>query len=433
MMHMRVFVQNFGCSSNLSDGEVLAGCLKKAGFLLADSKENADVLIFNSCAVKGPTENRIINLLKHAPPKTKVIVSGCLPLISFERLVREVRFDAVVGPALGDKIVNVVRRVLKGEKIVDLEGALESKPSLDLPTVKSNSKISVIPINYGCLGSCAYCCVRHARGKLRSYQISEVTKRLQEDLALGVKEFWVTSQDTACYGVDKGTNLAALLLALTSIEGEFRVRVGMMTPNMVNPILDDLIEAFSSEKVYKFVHLPVQSGDNEVLKRMQRDYTVGEFKRIVASFRASFPRITLSTDVICGFPGETVEAHQNTLELIREVTPDIVNVSKFFARPKTAAWEMRDIFVAPNEIKKRSTQAAQLAKEYGLERNLRWIGWKGDILVDEKGKVAGSWIGRNFAYKPVVVRSLDDLRGRSLCVGVVRAFSTHLSAAIESG
>jgi threonylcarbamoyladenosine tRNA methylthiotransferase CDKAL1 len=428
---MRVLVKNYGCSANLADGEVLAGCLAKAGYELAASASETDVAVYNTCAVKGPTENRIIETLRRVPPDKKLIVAGCLPLINFERLRREVRFDGVVGPSAGEKIVDVVERVLEGEKIINLDNALNVMPTLNLPRLRSNAVISILPVSYGCLGNCAYCCVVFARGNLRSYAIEETTERMRKDLTAGAKEFWVTSQDTACYGRDIGTNLAALLNALGDVEGDFRVRVGMMTPSMVTDILDDLIAAFKNSKVFKFVHLPVQSGDNRVLKRMQRFYTIQDFKEIVNAFRAVFPEVTLATDIICGFPGETQEAFENTLELIGEVKPDIVNVSKFFARPRTAAAAMHDEFVELTEIKRRSTEAAKLVKRISLERNQRWIGWAGEVLIDEKGKVLGSWIGRNFAYKPVTVKSSADLLGKKLQVKVVKAFSTYLAATVE--
>ncbi len=166
---------------------------------------------------------------------------------------------------------------------------MNGKPKLDLPKIRSNPVVSVVPINYGCLGSCAYCCVVHARGHLRSYSIKEVVDRVRSDLADGAKEFWVTSQDTACYGRDLHSNLAELLEALDGLAGDFRVRVGMMTPNMVTDMQDQLIDAFKSDKVFKFLHLPVQSGDDDTLKRMRRFYTAAEFKAIVNTFRARFP------------------------------------------------------------------------------------------------------------------------------------------------
>jgi threonylcarbamoyladenosine tRNA methylthiotransferase CDKAL1 len=426
---MQVFIRSFGCSANTADSEVLAGCLAEAGFGLAASESEADVLVYNTCAVKGPTENRIINALKHAPKDKKLVVAGCLPMISFERLLREARFDGVVGPAVGKDIVDVVLRVLAGEKVVDLS-ALNGKPLLSLPRHRSNPVVSVVPVNYGCLGSCAYCCVVFARGHLRSYSIKEVAQRVQGDFALGAREFWVTSQDTACYGRDLGSNLAELLEAIGGLAGDFRVRVGMMTPNMVTDMQSQLVDAFKSEKVFKFLHLPVQSGDDETLKRMRRFYTATEFKGIVDAFRGVFPDLTLATDVIVGFPGETNEAFENTLKLLSEVKPDVVNVSKFFARPKTAAAQMRDGLVELGEIKRRSTVTAELAKRVSLERNQRWVGWSGEVLVDEKGKMEGSWVGRNFAYKPVAIKSTDNLLGKTLKVKVFEASATYLKGTL---
>ncbi|MCW4007402.1 MAG: tRNA (N(6)-L-threonylcarbamoyladenosine(37)-C(2))-methylthiotransferase [Candidatus Bathyarchaeota archaeon] len=428
---MRVFVKSFGCSSNLADGEVLAGCLADAGYKLTGSISEADVVVYNTCAVKAPTENRMIEALRRVTAGKKVIVAGCLPLINFERLQREVRFDGVVGPAAGKKIVEAVERVLRGEKGVVLIDASEAMPALDLPRVKSSNVISILPINYGCLGACTYCCVVFARGRLRSYPVDELVARVRRDVAAGMKEFWVTSQDAACYGRDVGANLAALLKALCEVDGDFRVRVGMMTPNMVTDILSELIEAFKNPKVFKFVHLPVQSGDDDVLRRMRRFYTAKDFKEIVAAFRAAIPEINLATDVICGFPGETREAFENTLKLIEAVKPDIVNVSKFFPRPQTAAAAMQDAFVDAAEVKRRSAEAAKLAKRVALERNKRWIGWTGEVLVDERGKIPGSWIGRNFAYKPVVIKSPENLLGKTLRVRVVKAFSTYLMGKLE--
>lgn len=428
---MQVFVKNFGCSANLADGEVLAGCLAEAGFKLVNSASAADVVIYNTCAVKGPTENRMIDTIKRAPQGKKIIVTGCLPLINFERLCHETLFHGAIGPAAADKIVNVVKRVSKGEKVVEVQNALKAKPMLSLPRLKSNPVISIVPVSYGCIGSCAYCCVVFARGRLRSYAIKEVIERVQKDLAAGMREFWITSQDIACYGKDIGTDLATLLKALADVKGEFKVRVGMMTPSVITPILDNIIEAFKSQKIFKFVHLPVQSGDDQLLHRMRRFYTNQDFKAIVNAFRTAFPKITLATDVICGFPSETREAFENTLQLVEEVKPDIVNISKFFARPHTRAADMRDSFVEPLEIKRRSNAATQFARRISLEKNQLWIAWTGEVLIDEKGKTPNSWIGRNFAYKPIVIRSTTNMLGKIVNVEVIKAFSTYLVGTVS--
>jgi tRNA A37 methylthiotransferase MiaB len=159
---------------------------------------------------------------------------------------------------------------------------------------------------------------------------------------------------------------------------------------------------------------------------MRRFYSATEFREIVDAFRAQFPNLTLATDVIVGFPGETAKAFENTLGLLEEVKPDVTNVSKFFARPKTAAAKMQDDLVERDEIKRRSAVVAELVKRISLERNIRWVGWIGEVLFDEKGKVYGSWVGRNFAYKPVVIKSKDNLLGKTVKVKVAEASTTYL-------
>ncbi len=423
----RVYVKSFGCPTNLADGEVIAGCLSKAGFEVVEETQNAHILIYNTCAVKSPTENRIVNILTKTPRDKRLIVTGCLPLTNLERLKAEVDFDGAVGPAPGTKIVEVVRRVDNGEKVLAL--LRNSKPSLDLPRVPINAVTGIIPINYGCLGTCSYCCVLLARGQLRSYSVNEIVEKVKHDLTFGAKEIWLTSQDTACYGKDIATNLADLMKRICEIDGRFFVRIGMMTPNQTLEILDDLVEAYKDEKIFKFLHLPVQSGDDQVLKLMNRLYTVDDFKSIIYTFRKEIPRITVATDVICGFPGESKEAFEKTTRLIKEIQPDVVNISKFFPRPHTPAKKMKSLH--PKEVKERSKKMAELSRRISLEKNETWINWEGTAIFDEKGKEE-SWIGRNFAYKPLVARSDLLLLGKFAKIRVRKAFPTYLETEVIS-
>ena len=410
----------------------MRGCLLQAGFDLVSEVTDADVLIYNTCAVKSPTENRVIEELKNAAKwkSKKLIVTGCLPLINLERLRSEVEFDGVLSPAPGSKIVEAVRQVLRGDKVQWLDTRTKEKPRLDFPKQTANSVISVIPVAYGCLGSCSYCCVVFARGRLRSCGLKEIVRRIRSDLQSGAREVWLTGQDMACYGQDIGLNLVNLLQTVCAIEGEFFVRVGMMTPNYVLEMLDQLVDAFRIEHVFKFLHLPVQSGDNEVLKRMNRFYSVDDFQRIVEAFRRTIPAITIATDVICGFPSENEDAFERTLRLIKEVKPDVVNVSKFFPRPRTLAERMTPR-ISDSDVKERSKRLAELVRRISSEKNAAWMNWTGKILVDEKGKQQGSWIGRNFAYKPIVIKSENEsLLGKFLNVRVVKTFQTYLEAKI---
>jgi MiaB-like tRNA modifying enzyme len=425
----RVFVKSFGCSTNMADGEFITGCLLEAGYEVVQRVKDADVLIYNTCAVKTPTENRMIDILKKTPETKKLVVTGCLPLINFDRLKKEIGFDGVLGPAPGPKIVEVLQRIAHDEQVIMLTSS--AKPGLEIPRRCGNPVVSIVPVSYGCLGACSYCCVVFARGHLRSYSIDEIVNRVREDVTSGAREVWLTSQDMACYGRDIGTTLPDLLEEICKIDGEFFVRVGMMTPNHVLDTLDRLVEAYRHRKVFKFLHLPLQSGDNEVLERMRRFYTVEDFLRIVSRFRKTLPKMTIATDVICGFPGETAEAFEGTLRLIEKVKPDIVNISKFFPRPKTPA-ERLEPKIPPREIKERSRIMTRLAMKIALEKNRKWINWKGQVLIDEKGNKPDSWVGRNFAYKPIVVKSEDSLVGETINVRVVKAFETYLEAEIVS-
>ena len=204
-----VYVKSFGCSANVADGEVIVGCIKSAGYDVINNPENADFLVYNTCAVKAQIENRIIDLLKKTPKNKKLIVTGCLPSINFDRLVNEVEFDGIFGPSPGKEIIKVLSQVNSGRRVIKVNET--SSPKLFLPRVPVNPVISIIPINSVCLGNCSYCCVRFARGKLKSTSIEEVIKRIEQDLISGFKEFWLTSQDTACFVKDIGTNLAELI------------------------------------------------------------------------------------------------------------------------------------------------------------------------------------------------------------------------------
>jgi len=445
MQSAKVYIISFGCASSLADGNVLAGCLAEAGFQIVRSLKDADVVVVNTCAVKGPTENRMISFLTKIPRSKKLVVAGCLPLINFPRLKCEVRFDGVVGPAFGERIVEVVRRILSGEKVVDLSDALKSKPKLELPCFRQNNIVDIIPISYGCLGECAYCCVRFARGKLRSYQPKEIVRRVRRSLREGIREIWLCGQDTATYGWDINSNLAELLREICSInESGFLVRVGMMRPDHALQILDELVDVFaefggenrfseiaenktSGGCLFWFLHLPVQSGDDEVLTRMKRGYTVEDFKHVVSVFRCRLgENLCLATDIIVGFPGETEEAFNNTLRLIDEIKPDIVNVSKFFARPGTEAEKMKPK-IDNKTIKRRSKIVSEVALKIGLERNCNWHGWEGYIFLDEEGLKPNSKIGRNYAYKPIAVNNNHPL-GKFFNVTIKETYATYLKA-----
>jgi MiaB-like tRNA modifying enzyme len=329
-------------------------------------------------------------------------------------------FSALLDPQSVDKVVLAVKSAEEGGKN-RIFFSKRNVVKLELPKIRLNRTVEIVLISEGCMGACAFCCVRFARGALFSYPKGVIVRRVSQAVSEGVKEVWITSQDNGAYGLDIGTSLAELLRECCTVKGKFLIRVGMMNPDHVLRMLPELIDVYKDEKIFKFLHLPVQSGDNEILRKMNRRYTAEEFMAIVNSFREEIPEITLATDIICGFPGESHEAFEGTLRLVRDAQPDIVNISKFFPRPNTPAKGMKQLNV--KEVKNRSRRLTKLVKEISFKRNERWLGWEGEVLIDEKGKNS-SWIGRNFAYKPIVIKSGENMLGKFIRVRVTKTYST---------
>ncbi len=411
----KISILTYGCSYNQASSEIIKGLLLKNNF--QESKlDESDVIIILSCVVKSPTENKIIAKIKTLfaeYPKKKIIVGGCLPEVIPER-IKEISKDInFFGPHFATEIVDIVNKTIQGENVELIGKRYECR--LGITRKKINPIIGIIQISQGCLSNCAYCCVKIAMGDFFAYPVSLIIEEIKEMIKSGCKEIWITAQDTAAYRYEN-LDLADLISEITKIESKFNIRIGMMNPKSVLPILKKLIETYSHPNLYKFLHLPLQSGDNEILAAMNRNYTIEDVLKIIEEFRNKFPLLTLSTDLIIGFPGETEEQFQNSLKILEKINPDIVNISRFGQRPKTKAKKMNNQ-IPPDIIKKRSKTATELVNQLTLERNKKWINWEGEVLVSEKSKY-GDWMGRNFAYKPIVIKSSDNLFGKFVIVNI---------------
>lgn len=409
-------IETYGCSMNKADSEAIAGLLAENGFEICD---DGAVLIINTCTVKKPTETKILRRLRGLDGSgKKVIVTGCLPVASPDIAERFKSFS-FLGTNVGD-IQQAADAALKGGRIVKIAAGGRA-PGAGI--IRDNKAIAIIPISGGCLGDCSYCVVKNIRGRLRSHPEDGIVGDVRRAAEDGVKEIWLTSQDTGAYGMDMGKNLPHLLEKVSSIEGEFMVRVGMMNPNHVLCFLDELIASFKNEKVYKFLHVPVQSGDDGVLKDMRRRYKAEDFLGIISEFRKRIPEITISTDIIAGFPTEDEPAFQRSLDLIADIEPDIVNISRFWPRPNTEAEKMK---LLPGRVtNERSRRLAKLFSAIALEKNRKWIGWTGKAVVSEAGKKSG-YCARNFAYKPIVIHPDAELLGRTVTVRITGATRNDL-------
>lgn len=350
---MKVFVKTFGCELNRADGEVMAGVLAKAGFKLVGSLQKADIVVVNSCGVKLPTQNKVLDYIKNIPEGKRVVVGGCLP-----RMLN-IRFYAHnVDLVFDTNSVTKLAALLKKSVSIFSE---EKEHRISEPVVRIRKEVAIIPIAQGCLGSpCTYCSVKYARGDLKSYSKEDILKQVRKAIKEGCKKIRLTAQDAGCWGRDFNGRLPDLLESVLSVEGDFEVRLGMSNPNYILEYLDDMLRIYKNPKMKKFLHIPVQSGSNKVLGDMKRKYSVEDFKKIVKRFREEIPGISIATDVIVGFPTESEEDFEKTLKLIKEVKPEVLNVSKFGVRPNTAAANMQQL--PSQEIKRRSVMLHNLWK-----------------------------------------------------------------------
>ncbi len=337
---MKVFIKTYGCTFNQRDGQAIAGVLTKAGFTISSEKE-AEIIVVNTCGVKTVTQDKIINYIKSL--KKTTFVGGCLTkMIDFSKLNVHI-FDTNTISQLPNQIKKNIKENLSNEK----------ENHLKLPVIETND-LQIIPIAEGCLGNCNYCSVKFARGNLKSYSIEDIVNSIH------AKKILLTSQDNGCYGLDINTNLIELLKNILSLKQDFQIRIGMMNPEHVIKMLLELIEVYKDSRVIKFIHIPVQSGSNKVLKEMNRRYKVEQFKNIVKKFRKSLPDICISTDIIVGYPTETEEDFLETKRLLEELNLEIVNLSRFAPRPKTAASKLKPL---PTEaMKERSKVLSRIIK-----------------------------------------------------------------------
>ena len=388
-----------GCSSNQADSEFMAGLLSDAGFSLTDNPAKADAIIINTCTVKAPTESRFYHMLEtYGQYRASIIVTGCIPQTTPEK----VDGYSMVGTTQIQNIVEVVEETLNGTMISSL--VPEKVDKLTLPKIRKNEIIEIVPIAEGCKGKCTYCIVKRARGELHSYKPETIQRHVRKAVRDGAREIWLTAQDTGCYGLDIDTDLTSLIKPLLTLNAPFRIRIGMMNPNHFMRMHEDIMGLFESKKLFRFLHLPVQSGNDEVLSRMGRQYTAQDFIDAVKIIRDMVPDMTISTDVICGFPGETDEQFRDTVRLIEKTRPDVLNISRYWDRPKTPSKDMHDK-VPPETAKERVRYVTQVYDWGAYQNNKRWKGWEGYILIDEAGKDETS-IGRNRSYKQVIVKGI---------------------------
>ena len=402
-MMAKIFVEAYGCSASFADSEMISGLILNGGHTLVDNSSESDLNIIVTCSVKDSTADKMMHRIKSLKSKP-LIVAGCLPKAEKDTVEKFSEEASLLGPNSLGKTLQVISSTMNGKKQIALEDSDLSK--VGLPKVRLNPAVGIVEIASGCMSECTFCQTKLSKGDLSSYRLGDIVRQVETEIKEGCKEVWLTSTDNGCYGFDIGTDLPTLVNAVVSIPENFMVRVGMMNPMYMPRIRESLIESFDNAKVFKFMHVPVQCGSDKVLHDMKRGQTAGTSREIVKKIRGRFGQFTISTDIIVGFPSETEEDFQKTVALLEDTRPDVVNLSKYSARPGTDAAERKQLDAA--EIKRRSRIIFEQISKLSMESNKKWIGWKGRVLFDELTDEGIK--GRNYAYKPVYVRD-------KVCIG----------------
>lgn len=380
---MKAYFESYGCALNMGETKELERRLNSLGCESVDSPDSADLVVLGTCVVVAKTERNMLKRVAALSSAPRLIVTGCMASVYREKVNALAPCAEFCPPGSLDQFCGSFPR---------------TGPAVATP---EDDACSTVPIATGCRGSCSYCVTRLARGELKSRPAARVVEDVARAVRKGPKEVQLAAQDTASYGLDVGLDLPSLVSQVCAVAGEFRVRVGMMNPRSVIPSLDRFADMYLQRKLFKFLHLPVQSGSDRILGLMGRGYSADDFLRIVSAVRSSAPALSLSTDVIIGYPGETDEDHRANIEVIKGCQPDVVNVTKYSPRPGTAAAE------APRRVhgavvKARSREITRVRFDIALRINSSWVGREVRALATERGKGATT-ILRTDEYRQIVV------------------------------
>jgi threonylcarbamoyladenosine tRNA methylthiotransferase CDKAL1 len=421
---IKIWVEAYGCAASMGDSEMINGLLKNEGYNIGNNEIDSSLNIIVTCSVKDVTEHKMLHrigqLIRTGKP---LIIAGCLPKANKTLLETKYPTASLLGPHSINSTIRVVKSALSGVRTVALRDSTSDK--INLPKIRLNPTTSIIEIASGCMSTCTFCQTKLAKGQLRSYRIGDVRRQLSHDVNDGCKEIWLSSTDNGCYGRDIGTNLIELLESCINIEGEYKIRVGMMNPMFLKDMTHSLIQLMTdSDKIFKFLHIPVQSGSDVILRKMRRGHSAKIYVDTVRAFRHKIPEVTIATDVIVGFPSETNDDFEKTLEILRFTEPDIVNISKFSSRPGTTAARFEK--VRSQVIKARTSQMHVIVNNITLKRNMLWKGWEGEIIVNHSDD--NRLEGRNYAYKPIhVLRSgSDQVRLGDRITVTIQDISSHM-------
>ncbi|MGA9138730.1 MAG: tRNA (N(6)-L-threonylcarbamoyladenosine(37)-C(2))-methylthiotransferase [Methanocella sp.] len=397
---MKVYVETYGCTANEADSSAMREAIIESGSVIVDNPADADAVIVNTCAVTQHTSLAMLKAIGRHSGR-RVIVAGCMAAVQADMLPGCERAEAPgAGPVL---------------RLLGLAGG-DSMP------LTISGRTAIVKIAEGCRGQCSYCIVRRARGDLHSRSPADIVAAVRRAVQAGATEIFLTAQDTGAYGMDIGGRLPGLIRQINDVPGDFKVRIGMMNPFSIADIVPEMIDMLLLPRIYRFAHIPVQSGSDRILGLMNRPYTAQEYCALIGRLRDHVPGITFSTDYIVGFPTESDQDFRLTMDNLITCRPLKVNITRFSARPGTPATAMPDV---PGTVKReRSRALTALHHEITSAYMQTAAGSVRQVLVTEKGKL-GTVISRDDSYNMVVIT--EDLPlGAVVSVEITGSGTTYM-------
>lgn len=406
-----------GCQMNENDSERVASFLEELGYAKSADPYTAEVVVATTCGVRQSAENRVYGLMpriKEANPNSKIVITGCL---SNREDVRK-RLENSVDIWLPITELPSLAGKLGGEKQAgdSLSGYFQIQPKYE------SAFSAYVPIGNGCNNFCSYCVVPYARGREEYRPAEEIINEVKKLLEKGYKEITLIAQNVNSYksvisgddGKTREINFAQLLKMVDDLSGDFWLRFSTSHPKDMS---DELIAAIAnSKKVCRHIHLPAQAGDDETLKAMNRKYTVEHYADLVNKIRRALPGVSVTTDVIVGFPGETNEQFNNTAKLFRELKFDMAYISQYSPRPGTAAAKLEDN-ITKEEKKRREESVNDILRETALENNQAYLDAEVEVLFDRKK--GSNYVGRTKTSKVVRVKTKENLIGQIKKVKII--------------
>ncbi len=416
---MKYYIITFGCQMNVSDSCRIAAEMEKIGYSSALNINRADLIVVNMCSVRQTAVDRVygqvknFKKLKKKNPRLKIILTGCILKSDIKKLRKKQEYDFI----LPIKTLAFWRKILKQKQYVGSFKARDSE-NCDYLKIKPKyaSKFSAyIPIIIGCNNFCSYCVVPYTRGQEFSRPAYHIVKEIKQLAKNGYKEIWLIGENVNSYRY-KQMNFPKLLKMIDKISGNFWIR---FTSSHPKDFSDELIDTIAkAKKITKYISLPVQSGDDEILKKMNRPYTIKQYKDLIRKIRKKIPDVMLSTDVIVGFPEETKKQFENTVKLFKEIKPDMAYIAQYSPRAGTAALEIGDTVPQKEKIR-RDKYITKILEQTALFNNKKYIGKQVEMLVEYERK--GWLIGKTKEYKTIKVKGAKNLIGKIVKAKVIDA------------